>query len=162
MSKLQKKTPAKGSAVPVQQPRDSTPPVAPAKLPPLPREALEPLRAEAEEWIRNVMVEYAAPTFPEMGTKWLGRLLCATTRKEAEYLAKKAITHAHLELLMAWRNHRIRGPINSTTAETRAKAAEDLATMLDKKGQREQAESQRARAAEIRFEAKLLREGAQG
>jgi hypothetical protein len=159
--RLRKKAAPKAPAVPAQATAPLPPPPAPPKLLPLPVAVLAPFRAEAEEWIRAVMVEYGTDVVPEMGAKWCNRIMDSTSREQAAKLVSKAKTMAHLDLISLWSSHKIRGPLNSMTSEARAKDAEETAKMLDKKGKHEQAESQRLRAKEIRFEAKLLREGGQ-
>jgi hypothetical protein len=53
-------------------------------------------------------------------------------------------------ILGAWASGKIPGPTNVFTLQKRAKKAENLALMLERKGLYDQANSQRARARELR------------
>lgn len=160
-TRLQKKIAPKAPAAPAEKRAGTPAPPAQVKRLPLPCEVLMPFRAEAEEWIREMMVEYAATDFPEMGSKWCNRIMDATSDEEAHKLVTKAKTLAHLELIALWQRHKIRGPLGpgGALAEKDAKKAEALARMLEQKGQHDQAVDQRVRAQEIRLNAKLLLDG---
>jgi hypothetical protein len=81
------------------------------------------------------------------------KILAATTKVEADKIYERLMGWViHADAIFLWGKGKAKGPPHKRTSDIAAKKAEQLAAMLDEKGDEEGAQSQRDRAARIRKE----------
>lgn len=89
------------------------------------------------------------------------RLKVAQAEKDlarSTQLARKAINSMEIACLAAWARGEVDGPDSPRALEAKARSADGLVRMLEKKGEHEAAEKQRNRAKELRERALAMAE----
>ena len=113
------------------------------------------LKRDVTLQVRSVGDTYGMDAIPENVQRRLDAIVTAPTEEEALRQAQKAPDSMEIACLAAWSRGKIAGPDSPEALERRAKQAESLVAMFNKRGDQENADKQLARAAALR------RQGAQ-
>lgn len=113
------------------------------------------MKIEAEARLEKISNYYGVKTgVPDRFKVRLQQLLEQSISDEDKYLALKRIYKSmELHALAEWANGRATGPLTPSNLEAKAKQAESLAKLLDKKGKPQAAAEQMKKAEALRAEA---------
>lgn len=135
----------------------SSAPVALPAAPPPPesfqdRKALQKAYQDALEAMTDLADEYGAEETPERLVQRAQGILSAPTLEAAADIARRSWDGMLVHVLSQWAKGRIPGKRSDLAFERNIKKALSLADMLDSRGLRDQAVSQRERAARLQDE----------
>ena len=120
---------------------------------------LKELVADTKVRMVKMAIHYGLPQsdIPERNWFKLTQVLTSKSFDEARDLATKAYDSMFVCVLSMWAKKEIPGPTTPESLEKKAKQAEGLARMLEKKGEDDAAKKQRLKADDFLKEADALR-----
>jgi uncharacterized lipoprotein len=126
------------------------------------KSAVQRIYASTKGEIERMVAHYGGTMKDVLETRhWekIDSILDARSRMEALELSEKAMEKVRTSLIGMWARKKIPGPQTPENYEKKAKKAESLVKMQEKKGNDAAAERQRRRAHELRARAAQLRTG---